>query len=97
MQTGDSASLPNPIITDSITEFLLSILSIVLVLAIPLVVFFLIYAGFKYVMALGNPEKLKEATGSIMWGVVGAVIILASFVIVEIVKNVVDSFGVTPA
>jgi TRAP-type C4-dicarboxylate transport system permease small subunit len=84
--------LENPITVESIIDLLSAILTIVMVISVPIIVFFLIYGGFSYVTARGNPEKIKEASRAIMYGVIGAVIIMGSFAIVQIVKNLVDGF-----
>ncbi len=76
----------------SIPELLLAILSAIMVMATPVIVFFLIYAGFLYVTARGNPEQIKKASLALTYGVIGGVIILGSWVIVEIVSNVVGAF-----
>ena len=46
----------------SIESLVTSILNVLLVLAVPVIVFFIIFAGFKYVTARGNPEDIKTAT-----------------------------------
>lgn len=85
-------TLENPISADSIAELFASILSVVIIISIPIVVFFLIYAGFLYVTAGGKPEQIKKASQSLLYGVFGAVIILAAVAILEIVKNIVGAF-----
>ncbi|MFW6210184.1 MAG: Mbov_0395 family pilin-like conjugal transfer protein [Patescibacteria group bacterium] len=85
-------SFENPLGVDSIQDFLGAILEIVLVISIPIIVFFLIYAGFQYVAARGNPEKLQTAHRALLFGVIGAVIVLGGFAIVTIVTSLVESF-----
>jgi len=61
-------------------------------MAVPVIVFFLIYSGFMYVTAQGNPEKIKQASLALTYGIIGGVIILGSWAITAIVRNVVDAF-----
>jgi len=69
-----------------------AILNMVIVISIPIVVLFIIYAGFLYVTAQGNPEKLQVANRSLMYGVIGGVIIIGSVAILQIVENTVNAF-----
>ncbi len=82
----------NPLTFDNIPDLLLSILSALVVMAVPVIVFFLIYSGFMYVTAQGNPEKIKQASLALTYGIIGGVIILGSWAITAIVRNVVDAF-----
>lgn len=87
-----SMKLENPLKIGTINELLEAILGIVIVLATPVIVFFIIYAGFLYVTARGNPEQIKQASQALTYAVIGGVIILGSFAIAEIVGNLVSSF-----
>lgn len=87
-----SGKFENPLAFDDIQDLLAAILTAVMVISTPFVVFFLVYGGFKYVTAQGKPEQIKEATNSILYGVIGGVIIIASYTIIRIVKNLVESF-----
>lgn len=88
----DAIRFENPLGVDSIQALLGAILEIVLVIAVPIIIFFLIYAGFQYVAARGNPEKLQQAHRALLFGLIGGVIILGGFAIVTIVTNLVQSF-----
>lgn len=87
-----SEAFTNPITFPSIADLLVAILNVVIVMATPVVVFFLIYAGFMYVMARGNPVKIQAASKALTYGIIGGVIILGSVAIMQIVKNVVNAF-----
>jgi Type IV secretion system pilin len=82
----------NPIKVNSIADLLEAILNIVIVLATPFIVFFIIYAGFLYVTARGNAEQVKQASNALLYAVIGGVIIIGSVAIATIVKNLVGSF-----
>lgn len=84
--------LNNPLEVGSIKELLVGILQIVMTLAIPIVVLFIIYAGFMYVTARGNAEQIKKATSALTYAVIGGVLIVGSLAIAEIVKNFADAF-----
>jgi len=84
--------LKNPLRVGSINELLVAILNIVMVLMVPVIVFYIILAGLKYVTARGNATKVQEATMALTYAVIGGVIILASVAISQIIKNTVDEF-----
>lgn len=85
-------TLENYLKIDTIEDFLDAILRIVLVFAVPIIVFFIIYSGFLYVTAQGNAEQIKQATRSLTYAVIGGVLILGAYAIATIVKNLVAAF-----
>lgn len=88
-----SVELMNPLKNiNSIGDLLEAILHIIMILMIPIIVFYIIYSGFKYVTALGNASQVEEASQSLLYAVIGGVLILGSLAIVEIIKNVVAQF-----
>ena len=76
----------------SIEELLLAILNVFIVIATPIIVLFIIYAGFMYVTAKGNAEQIQTATRALTYAIVGAVLILGAVALAEVIKNVVDAF-----
>ena len=87
-----SISLENPLKADNLQELLSAILNVMLVFPLPIVVFFIIYAGFQYVVAQGNEEKLKKAHKILLWSIVGGLIILGANLIFAVIKGTIDSF-----
>ena len=87
-----SPQFKNPISFNSLTELLAAFLNIIIIISTPIVVFFLIFAGFKYVTARGNPTKIQEASHALLYGVIGGVIIVGAVTILLIVKNLVSAF-----
>lgn len=85
-------TLNNPLKVNSIEELLVAILNIFMVLAVPVIVFFIIYAGFLYVTAKGNAAQIEQATRALTYAVIGGVLILGAVAIAEIVKNLVSTF-----
>lgn len=88
----DSFQFENPLVADSIPQLLYALLRIIMVVAVPLVVFFIIYAGFLYVWARGNPEQLQQANRALTYAIIGGLIMIGAMVIVGIVTNLVDAF-----
>ena len=73
--TALAITLENPLKVNSIEGLFEAILEIMLVLAVPIIVFFIIYAGFKYVTAQGKEDELKKANQMLLWSIVGGLII----------------------
>jgi len=84
--------LKNPLAFPDITSLMQAILNMVIIISTPIVVLFIIYGGFLYVTAQGNPEKLQVANRSLIYGVIGGVIIIGSVAILQIVQNTVNAF-----
>lgn len=88
-----SAALENPLKDiDTIDGLLYAILNIIMILMIPIIVFFIIYAGFKYVTARGNASQVEEASQTLLYAIIGGVLILGAVAIAGIIKSVVDAF-----
>lgn len=89
----ESERLENPLGgVDTLDGLFFEIVNVLLIIAVPIIVFFIIFAGFTYVTAQGNPEKVKLASRSLLYGVIGGVIILGSSAIMIIIRNLVDAF-----
>lgn len=89
--SGDSTVCSKPI--ESVTEFIERILNIVIMIGIPIVVLAIIWAGFLYIKAQGNPEKLKEANKTLIWTVVGAALLMGAWAIANAIKETVVEIG----
>lgn len=82
----------NPIAFNDIQDLLVAILNVIIIIAVPIIVFFLIYAGFLYVTARGNPETIQQASRALLYGVIGGVIILGAVAVAEIIGAIVAAF-----
>lgn len=89
---GAAVKLVNPLKINSAEELLTTILEIVIILATPFIVFFIIYAGFLYVTARGNAEQITQANRALTYAIIGGVIIIGSVAIATIIKNIVSAF-----
>jgi len=86
---GGTAVLENPLRASSITQFFLDLLQIILIFAVPIIVFFIIYAGFLYVTARGNQEQVTKASRALGYAILGGVIILGAQVILTVIEGTV--------
>ena len=87
-----SARIEDPLAGGGITSivgFFQAILDVILIFAVPVVVFFIIYAGFNYVTARGNAEKISQAHKALLYAIIGGVIVLGANVILDVIANTV--------
>jgi hypothetical protein len=87
-----SVTLNNPLKAQSISQFLIDLIDVLLVFALPLIVLFIMYAGFLYVTAQGNPGKITTAHTALLWAVVGGVIVLGAKLIVTVIEGTINAF-----
>lgn len=88
-----SVKLDNPLGEGTtLVDFLNTILDVVLIFAVPIIVFFIILAGFQYVMARGNPDKISQASKSLLYALIGGVLIIGAKVLLEVISGTVNSF-----
>lgn len=91
---GRSEPLRNPLSRIStIPDLLSAILTVVIVIAIPIIILFIMLAGFKYVTANGNAAQVKEASTALLYAVIGGVMIIGATAIAQIIKNLVNAFA----
>jgi len=81
----------NPNLT-TVESFIEAILNVLLVLSVPIIIICIIFAGFTYVTAQGNPEKIKTANRSLTYALIGAVLILGAVALSGIIAGLVNSF-----
>jgi len=53
--------LNNPLKFSNIQTFIEGVLQAVVMVALPIIVAFMVYAGFKYIFARGNPGEITKA------------------------------------
>ena len=94
--TGTDASsattiiLENPIQPDTIQEFIKYVLNIVLTIGVPVIALFIIYSGFLFVKAQGDPGKLKTAKATFLYTVIGAAILLGAWVLAQAIGGTIE-------
>lgn len=88
-----SGKLCNPIKQDTITGFLQNLLENVLEIGIPIIVLAVIYCGFLFVAARGNPEELTKAKSALLYTLIGAAILLGAWALALLIQSTVISIG----
>ena len=94
--TNISGSFTNPFGgggINTIPEFLDKLIGVLINFGAVIVVFFVVFAGFRFVMAQGNPEKIGKAKQVLVYTLIGGAILLGAKVISEVIKSTVEEFG----
>lgn len=86
-------SIVNPLgTTQTLQDLIFALVILATKLGAVVCVFFIIYAGFLFVKAQGDPAELTKAKSVLLWSVVGAAVLLGASVmsaaICETVKSV---------
>jgi hypothetical protein len=68
-------------------EFVFFVIQLAMSLSVLLVVASLVMTGFKYIFSMGDEEKVKEATRSLTFSLVGLAIVFLSPKIIEFIIN----------
>lgn len=90
--SGDKKLLANPLKSRSIEEFILKIIDVLLVFALPIIVLYIMYAGYLFVTAQGDSGQISTARSALLWAVVGGVIVLGARVIVAVIQGTITAF-----
>ncbi len=75
---------------ETIPSFIEAILNIVLTVGVPIITLAIIYSGFLFVQAQGNPEKLKKAKQTLFAVLIGATLLLGSWVLANAIGSTVN-------
>jgi hypothetical protein len=67
------------------------LLGIVLKIGVPIIALAIIYTGYLFIAAQGNPEKLKQAKDTFVYVLIGAAILLGAYAIAKAVFSTVES------
>ncbi len=76
---GSNEKLINPLKGGgNLQSFLLNILDFIINIGSIIVILMLVFVGFKFVTAQGEPGKISEAREMLLWTVIGALVLLGS-------------------
>ena len=78
---------------DSAGDLIVNILQILLSLVGLVAVVFLVWGAFKYMASSGDEERVKAAKSTMINALIGLVIVLLSYAIVQAVANLLQNAG----
>lgn len=76
---------------DSLGKIITKALAFIMPMAGIVLLFVLISGGYDYMLSQGNAEKMKSAQGKITSGIIGFILLIASFLIVRVISAI---FGI---
>jgi hypothetical protein len=82
-----SGGLTNPLKSCTFAELITNIAKIVAQIGLPIAAIAIIYAGFLFVTAGGNEEKVTKARKTFLWTVIGTALLLGALAIAEAIKS----------
>jgi hypothetical protein len=86
--TGSGGTLQNPLNAPDLQHLLAEILGYISmiggVIILPLM---LVFVGFQFVMAQGNPEKVSQARSTLLWTAVGGLLLLGASAIATVIST----------
>lgn len=92
---GSFGKLDNPLAATNFCVLIKTILDAVLIIGMPIAVLFLVWVGFSFILAQGNPEKLKDAQKNFLNTVIGIAIFLGAWAIAKIIAATLQGLGVS--
>ena len=94
-QSSGNTTLVNPLGTGATLNTLLAdILQFVVRIGSIVVILMLVYVGFMFVVARGNPAEISKARQALMWTVIGALVLLGAEAIAQGIQATVQALSV---
>jgi hypothetical protein len=86
--------IDNPLGNTGLLDLFDKVLEGLILLATPIVIVMVIYAGFLFVTAQGNVTKLETAKRAIAYALLGALILLGATAISALIQGSIESLTV---
>ena len=87
----NSVTIQSPLKVSSIADLFATILEVLLIFMVPVIVFFIIYAGYLYVTARGNVDQITQAHRALLYALVGGLLILGGKLLIDVIQGTVDA------
>ena len=79
--------LCNPLKSCTFFEVIVKLARAITAIGIPFVAIMIVWAGFLYVTAQGDPKKLETAKKSLVWALIGSAIVIGAYALATAVVN----------
>ncbi len=73
--------------TGDVNTIVTNVINLVVLVAGALAVIYLIYSGILYITAAGNPDQAKKGQQGVINAIIGIVIIVAAYFIINVAVN----------
>jgi hypothetical protein len=85
-----SSTLCSPTLFSDIPSFIAGFLRAVVTISLPIISLFIVYSGFLFVFARGNPGALETARNNFLWVIIGSILILGAWVLATLIGGTVS-------
>ncbi len=86
-----NVKINNPLKVETVQDAIKLFMDAVLKIAIPFIIIFFIWSGLSFVLARGNPEKIKTAKNMFWYTIIGTLLILGAWTITNAIIGTVNS------
>lgn len=86
--TGGGLAIENPLKAGTIPEILNAIAGFLYTLALAVVTIMVLWGGFQILTAAGNPEGIDRGKRTLLWAVIGTVVILIAGGIADLIADI---------
>ncbi len=83
--------IQNPIKVSTVNDAVKLFMDIIMTIAIPIIVVLFIWAGFQFVFALGNKDKIAVAKRNLLYTLIGTLLVLGAWMIASAIIGTVNS------
>jgi hypothetical protein len=90
-QPDTSIALPDPLGFENFCDLVKSLLNIVLAIGLPIAVFFLVWSGFKFILARGSQTGLADAKRNFQYVIIGIAVFLGAWTFATIISATIQS------
>ena len=73
----------------TVPDFIAGVLRVVVMIALPIITIFIVFAGFQFLSAQGNSGKLETAKKNFMWVIIGTLLIMGAWVLATLIAGTV--------
>ncbi|MBZ9578310.1 hypothetical protein KJA14_00435 [Patescibacteria group bacterium] len=81
--------IPNPLDATTFEELIEKLIDLIFWVAVAITPLMIIVAGFYFVTAAGDPEKIRKAKNIILWTIVGLAIVLLAKGIISMIRQII--------
>ena len=82
-----AGSITSPTSFKDLSQVVSAVVGVAQVLLIMATVLYLLYAGLMFVTARGEPSKITKARDALLWGLVGAGLVISAQVLVKAIET----------
>jgi len=83
-----AVSIENPLAYNTFQEFINALAWFILQIAVAIAPIMFIFAGFKFVTAVGDPKKIDDAKKMVLWTMVGLGVVFCSYAIINFFRRI---------